>query len=241
MDTFEVLTHVGLNKKEAAVYGALLDHGPATLTTINKLTHINRPALYDLLPRMIKKELIGTQKKQKRTLYVAESPQRLLSRYESEYGEMKERLEELTTTFEASQHVRPAIKYLEGRRGVLFVFDDVAHTLPRGGTFYRYSSRTAGHQKDFDNTYYKKTRESKGIERMVITSQEHAAKKTKKLERSLRVIPKEFDLFEDNVSLVIYANKTAYIDYSSNTSFIVESEKIARFQEKLFKLLWKKL
>ena len=57
----------------------------------------------------------------------------------------------------------------------------------------------------------------------------------------LRTIPKEFDLFEDNVSMVIYGNKTAHIDYNSKTSSVVESEKIARFQEKLFKLLWKKL
>lgn len=76
---------------------------------------------------------------------------------------------------------------------------------------------------------------------MVIASEIKAAQKPKKLERSIKVIPKEFDLFEDNVSLVIYGNKTAYIDYGSQTAFIVESPKIARFQEKLFRLLYKKL
>jgi hypothetical protein len=61
------------------------------------------------------------------------------------------------------------------------------------------------------------------------------------LTRSFKAVPKDFDLFEDNISLLIYGDKTAYIDYGSRTSFIVESPKIARFQEKLFRLLYKKL
>lgn len=52
----------------------------------------------------------------------------------------------------------------------------------------------------------------------------------------VKAIPKKFDLFEDNISLIIYGDKIAYVDYNSNTAFIVESAKIARFQEKLFKL-----
>lgn len=241
MDTFELITKTGLSKKEAAIYTALLEHGTMSMSDISKETHINRPALYMLLPKMKKDGLVSAVQKQKRSFYRAESPSRLLEHYKTEHAEIAQKLETLITEQEQLSHDKPLIKYFEGDHGVRFVFDDVAHTLPRGSTFYRYSSRTGSNTKAFDNTYYVKARETKGLNRLVITSEENAGTKIKKLERSVKAIPKEFDLFEDNIALVIYGNKTAYIDYASKTAFIVESEKIAKFQEKLFKLLYKRL
>lgn len=241
MDTFELLTKTGLSKKEAAVYTALLEHGTMSISDISKETHINRPALYQLLPKMQKEALVSNVQKQKRTFYRAEPPSRILELYKNEHTEISSRLGELIEQQKHVSHDRPLIKYFEGRHGVRFVFDDVAHTLPRGGKFYRYSARTSANTKDFENTYYVKARETKQFERLVISSEEKAQDKEMKLNRSVKAIPKEFDLFEDNISLLIYGNKTAYIDYASNTAFIVESEKIAHFQEKLFKLLYKKL
>lgn len=241
MDTFELLTHTGLSKKEASVYTALLERGVLSLSEISKETHIHRPALYSLLPKMQKDGLIGTSQKQRRVLYHAESPTRIIDTYTKEHEDIKNRLEVLKETYEYRSPDKPLIKYFEGRKGITYVFDDVAHTLPRGATFYRYSARMGGNTKDFEHTFYAKTRDTKGIERLVITSEEKAAAKVKKLNRSIKTIPKEYDLFEDNVSLVIYGDKTAYVDYGSNTAFIIESSKIARFQEKLFKLLYRKL
>jgi len=53
------------------------------------------------------------------------------------------------------------------------------------------------------------------------------------------VIPKKIDLFEDNITKIIYANKVAIIDYNTNESFIIESEIFAVFEKKLFKMLFK--
>lgn len=54
-------------------------------------------------------------------------------------------------------------------------------------------------------------------------------------------IPKSYDLFEDNVSKAIYGNKISFTDWDSMTGFTIESEKLARFEEKIFKLLFKYL
>jgi sugar-specific transcriptional regulator TrmB len=241
MDTFELLTHTGLNKKEAAVYTALLERGPLSLSDVSKETHINRPALYTILPHMQQKGLIGTTHKQRRIQYHAENPTRIIEQYKREHEDIAQRLQTLSEAYEYRSPDKPMIKYFEGIKGVTFVFDDVAQTLPRGGTFYRYSARMGGNTKAFENTFYAKTRDTKQLERLVITSEEKGNAKVKKLNRSIKTIPKTYDLFEDNISLVIYGDKTAYVDYGSNTAFIIESSKIARFQEKLFKLLYKKL
>jgi sugar-specific transcriptional regulator TrmB len=241
MDTFELLTHAGLSKKEAAVYTALLERGALSLMDISRDTHINRPALYELLPRMQKKGLVSLVKNKRRVQYKAESPDHILRAYRENHKDIADRLEALSLEYGHAQHDKPLIKYFEGRHGVIFVFDDVAHTLPRGGAFFRYSARKGKDLPDFEQSYYRKTRDTKRIERLVITSADRAKEKEPKLDRHVKAIPKDFDLFEDNISLVIYGDKIAYIDYESNTAFIVESHKIARFQEKLFKLLYKKL
>lgn len=240
MNTFETLTQAGLSKKEAAIYSALFENGVLSLSDISKHTHINRPALYQLLPALQNKGYISQVQKQRRTFYKAESPERILEAHRKNQADTQTLLTALTEQFEQGQGERPTIKYFEGEKGVRFIFDDIAYTLPKGSTFYRYTSHT-GDGKPYESTHYAKVRDTKQLERLVITSEEKAKRKIPKLERSVRSIPKDFDLFADNISLVIYGQKIAYVDYSSKTTFIVESEKIARFQEKLFKLLWKKL
>jgi sugar-specific transcriptional regulator TrmB len=240
MDNFEVFSRAGLNKKSAAVFAALIDKGVLSISQLSRETHLNRPALYELLPQMRHAGFVSQVQKQKRIFYKAESPSRLLEAYTEDHQDIARRLAEIAQQYAEGSREKPVIKYFEGLRGVTFVFDDVARTLPKGGLFFRYSSRT-GDAKELQSNHYIKTRDEKGIERMVITSEEKAKNKTKKLDRSVKAIPKDFDLFADNVSLLIYGDKTAYIDYGSKTAFIVESPKIARFQEKLFRLLYKKL
>jgi sugar-specific transcriptional regulator TrmB len=240
MDTFEVLREAGMNKKGAAVVAALLDKGALSLSHISAETHINRPALYALLPSLVRDGLVFKVQNKKRILYRAESPKKILELYRSKQEELSAHLTRLAEVHELQSSERPRIKYFEGSEGITYVFDDIIESVPKHGTFYRYTSRTGNAQR-FASTRYAKERDARGLERMVIASEIKAAQKPKKLERSIKVIPKEFDLFEDNISLVIYGNKTAYIDYGSQTAFIVESPKIARFQEKLFRLLYKKL
>tara|TARA_B100000508_G_scaffold104314_1_gene82647 strand:+ start:1661 stop:2389 length:729 start_codon:yes stop_codon:yes gene_type:complete len=241
MNTFELVLNTGLSKKHAAVYASLIDNGQQSLSDLHRSTQISRPALYELLPYLERRGLVSQVKVGRRFAYMAESPQRLLEQYETQVNEEKKGLADLVDTFATSNEERPRVKYFEGVKGTEFVFDDVIHTLPVGGEFYRYSSRRNAKTERFAKSYYAKNRDKRKLERLVITSESKAKTKSPKLERSVRAIPKDFDLFEDDISLLIYGHKTAYIDYASKTSFVIESEKIARFQHKLFRLLWKKL
>ena len=241
MDTFELIHQTGLSKKEASVYASLLDNGQQSISDLHRHTQINRPALYEVIPLLEKKSLVSQVKIKNRTQYIAESPQKLLNQYKQKVEEETKGLSQLAQIYNKDKEIRPKVKYFEGDHGLEFVFDDVIYTLPVGGEFYRYSSRSNVKSNRFDKTLYSKKRDERKIERLVITSASKAEGKPSKLERAVRAIPKEFDLFEDNISLLIYGSKTAYIDYGSKTSFIIESEKIARFQHKLFRLMWKML
>lgn len=241
MDYFELLIGCGFSKKGAATYLALLEHGPLTLSKIGQHTHINRPALYTLLPKLIDSGVVSSHKKGKTVLYKAESPEKIEFLYEEKYKLVKEGITLLHADFDKNTKAKPTVQYFEGKRGISFIFDDVALTLPQGGMYYRYTSRISSSSKPrMDSLYYRK-RDTKRIERMVITGEKKAKGKIPSLNRHVKTIPKKFDLFEDNVSLVLYGDKTAYIDYDTNTSVLIDSPKIAGFQKKLFNLLWRLL
>jgi len=74
---------------------------------------------------------------------------------------------------------------------------------------------------------------------MVITNDYLNSLKEKKLEKEVVIIPRKIDIFEDNITKIIYANKVAIIDYNTEECFIIESKIFADFEKKLFKLLFK--
>ena len=88
---------------------------------------------------------------------------------------------------------------------------------------------------------YRQIRDRKRLERYVISNVERIKEKSKQLTRSEKAIPPEFDLFEYDITEVIYGDKIAYVDYNTETAFIIESPTIAEFQRKIFKLLYSKL
>jgi len=63
--------------------------------------------------------------------------------------------------------------------------------------------------------------------------------KPNKLTKDVVIIPKDYDIFEDNITKIIYANKVAIIDYNTQECFIIESSIFANFERKIFKLLFK--
>ncbi len=237
----EILAQMGLEKREAAIYLALLESGSSTVSTIAKKTGIHRPIIYKFLPSLLEKHLISVVPKGRQKLFVAESPDNLAKLLDGLTVEFEKVLPELQSTFRAREK-KPLVKFLEGKAAIRTIFEDLVHTLAPGSVFYRYSSRkdlTKG--SEYIPANYRLIRDRKKLERFVITSEEVAKLKKPRLERSVKIVPKEFGLFDYDVSQIIYDDKVAIIDDNSDTAFIVENKMISEFQKKIFKILFSKL
>jgi hypothetical protein len=70
---------------------------------------------------------------------------------------------------------------------------------------------------------YKLIRKKKQLQRMVITNTYLDNLKEKKLDKDVVVVSEKFDLFEDNITKIIYAHKVAIIDYNTEECFVIES------------------
>ena len=172
---------------------------------------------------------------------MAASPEKLSSLLVSLQNDLNKALPEMLTDFDKKEK-RPFVVFLDGPPGIRKVYDDIVTTLKKGDTFYRYSSSGKPRKRDYYvSRDYTERRDQKQLERFVITNEGTGKLKKTKFEKSVKIVPKSFDLFEYDVTQLIYGNKIAFVDYNSETAVIIENPVIAMFQQKIFKLLFQKL
>jgi len=242
MDKQRILEKIGLNKHEGAIYLALLELGPSHIAQISEKTSIHRPLIYKALPSLIDRKLVTQTKRGKRTIFMAEPPNRLEGLFDDLKIDFFEILPDLEDQY-SNNELKPRVRFLEGRDGTKRIFDDIVRSLKKGDVFYRYSSNRDGQEKKdkYVPRGYRKMRDEKKLERQVITNDQTAQHKIAKLDRFVKIMPNDFGPFDHNVTEIVYGDKIAFIDYNSETAMIIESKRIADFQRHIFKMLYKKL
>lgn len=239
MNYWAFFLRLGFGKVESDIYLTLLKKSPLSISDIAREIRVYRGVLYQTLPLLLEKWVISMVKDRKRTLYQAESPEQLRLLYESE----QETFDTIISQMEREYKIdgkKPVLRYFEWQKEIQKMFTDVGQTLPKNGTWFRYSSRKSDRSPDHTLVKrYKELRDEKKLQRMVITNDELARTKRWWMDSEMVSIPKTYDLFEDNVAKAIYGNKISLIDWDAMTGFTIESEKLARFEEKIFRLLFK--
>jgi len=233
-----ILAKIWLSDTESKIYLDLLENWASNIVEISNRTSIHRPVIYKIIPLLKETSLISEVIKWKRRTYKAESPEYLKNLFENLSNSFNYMIPELQEIYD-SWTTKPSIKILKWKKWIKEVFADVVISLKTWETFFRYSSRNNfGWYLPSD---YKELRDKKKIQRMVITSELKAKAKWSDLDRDVVHIPRSFDLFEDNIAKLIYSNKIAIIDYNTLDSVIIENKLLAKFEEKVFRMLFKLL
>jgi sugar-specific transcriptional regulator TrmB len=239
MRIVKLLRSLGLNDDAATVYTSLLDCGPASISKISRDSGLHRPNVYKAIPVLKAKGLITSVPRGKRTRYAAESPVQLKGLIDSLNDSFETVLPELLQTYQHRQG-RPIIKVLQGDKAVEMIMRDIVESQKKGDVYYRYSSRRESSMTHLPKDY-RDIRDKKQLQRFVITGAKKARGYKPRLNKEVKVIPKEYGDFDYDVALIIYANKMGYIDYNTQTVLIVENELMAAFQMKIFQLLYDRL
>jgi len=233
-----ILKAIGVHEHGAMIYLALLDRWQKSIAELTKITSLYRVEIYRQLPFLIESGLIVEIIKWKRKNYLAASPYKIQEMYSNQQKDIEKHVESLVKDY-AHQDKKPKVIYQEGKKALMYVFSDIVNSLEAGDVFYRVSS-----ERDVtkSNTYlpknYREIRDKKQLERYVIMSEQWAKSKKPRLERELITIPPELDDFEDNISLTIYGDKIAYIDFTTETSIIIEHPALVDFHKKMFRMMY---
>ncbi len=237
-----LLTKLGISPREIEIYLSLLEISHGTISDIVRTSGVHRPAVYQWLPSLESRGLVSCYVKEKTKIYYAEPPDNLRRFSLWVQEELDDRLPDMMLAYESSRK-KPAVRYFEGQEIVTRVYEDVLSTLPKGSIFYRYESPKDYKKMDewLPSSYFKRVCKNKEIDKFVITNEKTAKEKKRVMERAERAVPASFDVFNYNITQIIYGHKVAFIDFEARVAWIIENPRFAIFQQRLFKLLFDQL
>lgn len=243
----ETLRKLGLGENEAQLYFLMLRYPRSTVQELQVRSPFPRTMLYYVLNRLMQIELVSTIKEEWRTVYVAESPERLydlLAQKEQEFIKDTQAVRELIPTLKEKYRLageRPGVRLMEGIEGYKKALDDVLISKPT--MMYAYAD--LAHKKpgvEIRETFEQK-RAGKKISKRVLAFDSVAARDELKKYRyndvtQFRFIRHKLAAFA--VDMQLYDDKILYTTYVERepVAMLIEDKMLFDMQKKMFDLVW---
>src|SRR3990167_2633295 len=127
---------LGLSEKESKIYRILLEIAQGSATTIITKSGLKRGITYAVLYSLEKHGLVRQYKKEGKTYFQVESPQKLLElvgKKKKEVEQVEKSLESVLPVLSSQYKLaigKPTIRYFEGKQGLTEIFKDVYAPKP---------------------------------------------------------------------------------------------------------------
>jgi len=242
MDLNQALNQIGLEEKEARVYLAALELGPATIQDITRKSGINRTTVYQMLKSLKLQSLISETTSGKRKLVLAAEPTNLKQDIKFKEQLLNSILPDLVSLSNINP-IKPKIRFYEGQEGHKEIYRE---TLKAKSKMAYWISPLAIQMEtigaDFLDWYIEE-RKKKNIwikliqKAMADTPSKYTDPKIHKRDlKRVHNAPAELNL--PNI-IVIYDNKVAIMSsHKEGFGFVVESKDYAEMMRTFHDLLW---
>ena len=239
------LMELGLSKKEADVYLAILELGGSYVSLIAKKAGINRVACYHTLGSLVRMGVVSSYTQNNLKYFSVESPQILVAKQKERYKKAENILPELLSITNALAY-KPKIQYYEGIEGAKNIFEDTLNATDEIVGYTNLAKLPDVLQEEYLKDYAILKTEKKIKTRMISPKFDEAIKYLRKIypdkfDRNLVEIlfvnPKQF-MFEYEIN--IYGNKVSLVSLNPDELFgmIIESPTYANTQKAIFNLAW---
>ncbi|MBT7007779.1 hypothetical protein HN958_04750 [Candidatus Falkowbacteria bacterium] len=259
MDNNEKLTKellsIGLSKKAALVYAAVLEFGRAFPSKIAATTKLNRTTVYHILTDLAVKGLVTESEQKGKRCYQVEPPKKLINYTKMQIRRAKEAeqkakmiLPEIEGLFNLVPH-KPRVRYFEGIKGVLDVYEDhVSQEKPYEMLgVSNVEALIPSLPREFVSKYIRKKQKNKITTRALFPDAQFSETYDKQvyvgIEKKFipktKYIPKEN--FPFNCDITIYGeNKVSIINFQKDVliSVIIEEKTVADMMRMIFELAW---
>ncbi len=241
MNTEIIFKRLDYGKNAHAIYEALLQSkSPLLIAQISDKIEIVRPEIYRNLKKLTRDGVVKEVSSGKRTAYKAGSPKVIEALFSQNTKDVSLYTEKVLR--KQKKELPEHIRYFKGFSGIRAVFDDAIQHTPKGETFYRYTSeKDLASVNKYLSPNYRTLRDKKKLNRLVISNPVSGKQKKSRLERFIKYIPQEFDVFDQNIIQLTYGNRIAFINLSKEEAFIIEDKMLADFQKVIFKMLYRKI
>lgn len=241
MEFEELFKRLGCSAHTHEVYQHLYESTkPVLVAHLALAVGVSRAQIYRNLDELLERRLVSVVHVGKRTGYRAESPRRI----EEEFTRVMKRVTRSVESYTArrEKELPQYIRFFTGFSGIRAVFDDVVAHTPKKDTFYRYTSeRDLASVNKYLSPQYRKERDRRKLERLVISNPISGKQKKPRLERFIKYIQPEVNTFDQNIIQLVYGNRLAFINLNTEEAFVIEDASLASFQRVIFGQLYRKL
>jgi sugar-specific transcriptional regulator TrmB len=238
------LQDLGLSEKEAKIYMAALELGPATADQLAKQSKIKRPTTYVQLQSLMKTGLMSTYEEEKKTYFAPESPElltRLLQKQKenitSKEKDLKSLLPDLLRQFESAGE-RPVVRFFPGKDGISIVREEVLKAREKLLRVLLSSDNMTKIYTSKQIDEYTEKRTALGIHSRAIYTDRSFFDETPVNELSERRYIRDIPL---TIDIRIFDDKVAIFSVEGTLfAMIIESAQISNSMKLIFDFLWSK-
>lgn len=237
MEIHDILKKTGLNDKESQVYMALLELGTATVELIAKKAETKRPTTYLILDSLQEKGLVGVIPRAKKSLYTAESPERIVADLGRKQELVKRFLPQMLALYNTRKE-KPKVLLFEGKNAVSEVYEKILDA--KDVSFFATIKDIAGVYPDYPKRLMETTLDKKTKVRELLTQNPEDIAFAKTITHSdfyeHRFIPAGSSFLTDNV---LFDDNIVFFSYEPYI-FAVQIQSRAIYQSllTLFEMAW---
>ena len=244
------LEKLGLSENEALLYSVMLRHPKCTVQELTTRAPFPRTMLYHVLNQLSQKGLVSSSKDKWRTLYIAESPERLyelLALREKEFETQSRAVREIIPVLSNKCRLageRPSVRTFEGVEEYKKALEDIILAKPKVVLAYE----SLGKKKPGleARELHERRRIVKKIQKDVLffeskESAHYFAKR--KYDDFTRFRNADAEIIQRfDVDLALYDGKILYTSYDERepTAILIEDKALYSMQQSLFLSLWAK-
>ncbi|MFA6427238.1 MAG: helix-turn-helix domain-containing protein [Candidatus Magasanikbacteria bacterium] len=236
------LQEFGLSIKEAKVYLACLQLGPAPVQNIAKVASLHRVSTYDVLDDLISKGLVQQTPSGKKRLLEAVDPDKIYQSLHDKEISFINLLPELRA-IQNKTNKKPKVLYYEGKENVWQAYlDRIRHDMTqKENLVYGTSTELL---TIFPEEYKKFTKERirRGIKARIIVEKSkfglQEAKRAKEELRDVKFLP-DGKFFKSHT--IIYGDRVMTVSWDSMILVIIEDQANADNQRFVWEMLWNSL
>lgn len=244
---------LGLSDKQATVYLAALELGPSPAQRLSRRVKIARGTTYLVLDSLINRGLISKGTVDRRTVFTAEPPEKLLQFIEVEELALRQKQQEVINLMPKLHAVtrkadnKPWVEYFDGVEGLKTIRQKMLRQSNSKEIWYGFTP--VDHLLNVFGTSefsYINQRRAKGIRSKVIfTTTSQSLKDQLLKEQREGFLERKFidpAVYNSQSGMSMFGSRIAIGNYTDQPSgVIIESESLANMFRSFFELLWQGL
>lgn len=240
MELEHYLQKIGLSDKESRLYLAGLELGPAFLQELVDVSKLKRATVYDLIESLKDKGLIKTISKGKRKMYLAESPENLLSLIKQKENIVNQIFGQLLA-IQNTDGKRPKVKIFQGVAGIREIYLDLLAKRQEHIEFLSAAKPDKDIEQYWEHEHIPR-RVKLGHSVRVLAPDTPFFRRWKSQDkhvlRETRLLPVQEFPFQNEI--YVYHGKVGFITHDGDNSFglVIESQEIFKTFEFLLNGFW---